>query len=94
MALEDKINPLLIQDINIMRDWWGTESIDFKIFEALDEMEVRCTQLFSAMIMSVEATIQGTDHANLEVKEDAYDRDRITSIALAGAHPAPAGVYG
>ena len=40
VALEDTINPLLIQDINIMREWWGTESIDFKIFEALDEMEV------------------------------------------------------
>ena len=40
VALEDTINPLLIQDINIMREWWGTESIEFKIFEALDEMEV------------------------------------------------------
>ena len=40
VALEDTINPLLIQDINIMREWWGTESIEFKIFEALDEIEV------------------------------------------------------
>ena len=40
VALEDTINPLLIQDVNIMREWWGTESIDFKIFEALDEIEV------------------------------------------------------
>ena len=47
VALEDTINPLLIQDINIMREWWGTESIDFKIFEALDEMEVRIMQFLS-----------------------------------------------
>ena len=40
VALEDTINPLLIQDINIMREWWGTESIEFKVFEALDEIEV------------------------------------------------------